>query len=126
MRSVLLVGLGGALGAVCRYLIGRIPVHAPFPILTLLINVTGGAPHRAPSPGLCCGGTGCRRLPSYSGRPEYAADLPRFRRFSLESLDLLESGKSGWGALYILLSIGLCLGGVTLGRALVRLLVKTA
>ncbi len=125
MRSVLLVGLGGALGAVCRYLIGRIPVHAPFPILTLLINVTGALLIGAVT-GFMLRGNGLSEAAVLFWKTGVCGGFTTFSAFSLESLDLLESGKSGWGALYILLSIGLCLGGVTLGRALVRLLVKTA
>ena len=125
MRSVLLVGLGGALGAVCRYLIGRIPVHAPFPILTLLVNVTGALLIGAVT-GFMLRGNGLSEAAVLFWKTGVCGGFTTFSAFSLESLDLLESGKSGWGALYILLSIGLCLGGVTLGRALVRLLVKTA
>ena len=29
------------MGAICRYLIGRIPVHLDFPVLTLLTNMAG-------------------------------------------------------------------------------------
>lgn len=41
MGKLLWVGLGGAVGAICRYLIGRIPVHLDFPVLTLLTNMAG-------------------------------------------------------------------------------------
>ena len=43
MVKCLLVGVGGGIGAILRYLIGLIPVGAQnnFPIKTLLINVIG-------------------------------------------------------------------------------------
>ena len=43
MLNVLAVGAGGFLGAVCRYLIGLIPLQESFvfPIKTLMINVVG-------------------------------------------------------------------------------------
>ena len=43
MISVLVVGIGGFVGAVCRYLIGLIPVNETFvfPIKTFVINVVG-------------------------------------------------------------------------------------
>lgn len=41
--SFLLVGCGGALGAVLRYAIGLIPVRSEFPVLTLCINFFGAA-----------------------------------------------------------------------------------
>ena len=43
MTECIIVGIGGFIGAVCRYLIGLIPVSesCPFPIKTFLINITG-------------------------------------------------------------------------------------
>ena len=43
MVKCLLVGVGGGIGAMLRYLIGLIPIGAQnsFPIKTLLINVIG-------------------------------------------------------------------------------------
>ena len=41
-----------------------------------------------------------------------------FSTFSLEALTLLESGRVAAGGAYMALSLGLCLGGVLLGRAL--------
>jgi len=43
MLDILAVGVGGFLGAVCRYLISLIPLDRSFtfPIKTLLINIVG-------------------------------------------------------------------------------------
>lgn len=43
MLNILSVGLGGFIGAVCRYLIGLIPINetTSFPIKTFVINVIG-------------------------------------------------------------------------------------
>lgn len=43
MLNVIAVGLGGFVGAVCRYLIGLIPVNevTVFPIKTFFINILG-------------------------------------------------------------------------------------
>lgn len=43
MIDCLMVGFGGFIGSVCRYLIGLIPVSTTggFPIKTLLINIVG-------------------------------------------------------------------------------------
>ena len=43
MLNILSVGLGGFVGAVCRYLIGLIPINeiTTFPIKTFVINVIG-------------------------------------------------------------------------------------
>lgn len=41
MGSVLLVGMGGALGAVGRYGLSLLPWRGDFPLLTLLTNLLG-------------------------------------------------------------------------------------
>lgn len=43
MLNIIVVGLGGFVGAVCRYLIGLIPVNEAtvFPIKTFIINIVG-------------------------------------------------------------------------------------
>ncbi len=45
MKTLLLVGLGGGLGAMARHLVGRFALHWPnagFPLATLTVNVLGG------------------------------------------------------------------------------------
>ena len=39
MKECLLVGAGGALGSMLRYLLGQLPVYTLFPVITFLINV---------------------------------------------------------------------------------------
>lgn len=39
--ELLLLGIGGALGAVCRYVVGRSVPHDRFPWSTLIVNATG-------------------------------------------------------------------------------------
>ena len=43
MLDCLAVGIGGFIGSVCRYLVGKIPIKNPagFPINTFLINIAG-------------------------------------------------------------------------------------
>ena len=43
MRESLIVGAGGAVGAVLRYLAGKIPIGADssFPVKTFLVNLPG-------------------------------------------------------------------------------------
>ena len=43
MLNCLMVGIGGFIGSVCRYLIGLLPVetNSGFPVKTLLINIAG-------------------------------------------------------------------------------------
>ena len=42
MTELLLVGLGGGIGAMGRYMIGKIPIaDIPYPVNTFIINVAG-------------------------------------------------------------------------------------
>jgi len=119
MIECLSVGLGGALGAVLRYLVGLAPLpgQGGFPLATLAVNVLGAfaiggitaaaAKNPAASPALVlflrtglCGG------------------FTTFSTFSLESHQLLSAGKTGAAACYMLLSLGLCLAAVWAGGRL--------
>ena len=106
--NCLFVALGGGLGAVGRYLLSLIAAPWSFPVMTLLTNFLGAVVIGAVSKsavlflktGLCGGFT-------------------TFSTFSLETVELLEQGRWAAGGGYILASVGLCLAGVLLGRALV-------
>lgn len=105
MINCLIVGLGGALGAVMRYLIGLMPFNPDngFPIKTFIINVLGAfvigivaalAAKNAMNPKLVlflkvgiCGG------------------FTTFSSFALETDQLLMKGQSFTAVLYVLLSI---------------------
>ncbi len=103
--NVIIVGLGGALGAICRYLITLLPVNPEngLPIKTFLINVIGCfviglvaafAAKNALNPkvvlflkvGICGGFT-------------------TFSSFALETEGLLEKGSTGIAMLYVILSL---------------------
>ena len=106
MLNILSVGLGGFLGAVCRYLIGLIPVKEAlvFPIKTFSINILGclvigiiaawAAKNDAVSPqlllflkvGLCGGFT-------------------TFSSFALETADLMKAGHILPALIYVLGSV---------------------
>lgn len=120
MRECLIVGVGGLVGTVCRYLLSLLPFAKTggFPIVTLLINVVGA---------LLIG-----VLAALAARYEGVnADLLAFLRigvcggfttfstFALETADLFGAGKAVGGVLYVALSLILGLLAVWLGKALV-------
>lgn len=114
------VGAGGALGAICRHLIGKFPVKESitFPITTLFINLLGAfiiglivslaEKHTGFDPRLVlflkvgvCGG------------------FTTFSTFSLESMQLFQDGRVFAGILYIFLSVALCISAVFAAQAIV-------
>lgn len=115
MDKILLVGAGGALGAVLRYLLSFLPARGDLPAATLLTNVLG-----ALAIGLVMG-LSLRE----DGPPERAVlffktgvcgGFTTFSTFSLETLTLLEKGRFGLGLGYAGASLILCVVGVWLGR----------
>ena len=106
MLNILAVGAGGFVGAVCRYLIGLIPVREAliFPVKTFAINVIGcmvigliaaaASRHSGINPhlmlflkaGLCGGFT-------------------TFSTFALETADLMRAGHGGVAFIYAALSV---------------------
>lgn len=121
MIECIIVGAGGFVGAVCRYLIGMIPLKegCAFPIKTLMINIVGsfmiGIVVALASEtdflnprtvlflkvGICGGFT-------------------TFSSFTLESADLIKSGKMQLAVIYTILSIILGVLAVFAGQGIVR------
>jgi len=119
--NIIIVGLGGFIGAVMRYLIGLIPLKQStvFPVKTMCINIIGSfiiglvaaysAKHSECSESLqlflkvgICGG------------------FTTFSSFALETMNLLDKGNSFYALLYTCLSIILGVSAVYLAGALVR------
>ena len=117
MLNCLLVGAGGFVGSVCRYLIGLLPVGSEngFPVKTLVINVLGAfvisliaaltAKHESFDPRLVlmlkvgvCGG------------------FTTFSTFAYESVTLFQQGEGAAALIYMLLSVCLSLLAVTAGQ----------
>ena len=120
MPMLLAVAVGGATGSLARYVLGTLllRVSSGFPVSTLLINVVGSfligllarlfdAPDHnqvlrvALTVGLCGGFT-------------------TFSTFSAETVTLLQQGKAGRAALYVVVSLVLgvlaTFAGLTVGR----------
>lgn len=124
MWKLLAVGLGGALGAILRYLISLLPLKGSFPVWTLLTNLLG-----AVAIGFIAGASARGRMQDVAAlfwKTGVCGGFTTFSTFSLEAFSLLENGNRGLGVLYILLSILLCLGGIAFGQAAAGALLKTA
>lgn len=121
MIKILLVGAGGFIGAILRYLIGLIPFKfdSGFPVKTLIINVVG-----AFAIGI---------ITAVAGKNEnvnpnivlllqvgVCGGFTTFSTFAYETFDLLKNGSAVISFLYIVLSILLSVGAVFLAHVLVK------
>lgn len=126
MQSFILVGVGGAMGAMARFgagkLIGQV-WPGSFPLATLLINILGST-----LMGLLVGLL-ARFAPSWNETARLFAAVgvlggfTTFSAFSLETVMLIERGDMLWAGAYVLLSVVVCLAGLYLGLLVTRGLV---
>ena len=120
ISSILQVALGGALGAVLRYLTGlgllRLFGQTAFPLGVLTVNVAGSF-----AMGLLVGLAAGRGV---APSPFLAAGLlggfTTFSAFSLEAVTLYERGALGLAAAYVTANVVLSIGALFAGLALVR------
>lgn len=114
MFSLMLVGCGGALGAMLRYAIGLIPIRSTFPVLTLVINFLG-----AIAIGLIAEAASAQQLSQKSTlfwKTGVCGGFTTFSTFSLEAMTLFQEKQWLLGSLYVVLSVIGCLCGVLLGK----------
>jgi CrcB protein len=121
VSTLSLVALGGAIGATLRYLAGigvvRLAGHHDFPLAILIINVVGSL-----LMGVFVVVAAQRGLTHLSPlvMTGILGGFTTFSAFSLETMTLIERGAMGQAALYVLLSVGLSVGGLALGLMLAR------
>lgn len=123
MNAFLLVGAGGALGAMARYaaglLVGRM-VTTSFPAATLVVNVVGSV-----AMGLLVGLL-ARFMPDWQEDARLflavgvLGGFTTFSAFSLDAVALIERGALAQATLYVGLSVVVCLGGLYLGLLVSR------
>lgn len=115
--TLLLVALGGALGAPLRYLVDRAAQSrhgSVFPWGTFVVNIagclvlgalTGASAALPPAVGVLVGAGFCGALTTYS-------------TFSYEALRLVEIGAYRYAVAYVIGSVGVGLGAAALGYAI--------
>ena len=114
--SFVLVGIGGAIGAVCRYGIGLISSEWNFPIKTLLINFIGSF-----LIGLFAGlfeRVNVSQNTKLFTQVGLCGGFTTFSAFSLENITMIENKEYGKASLYIFVSVVSCILGVWLGKSL--------
>lgn len=114
--NILYVALGGALGAVLRYLISQLPFKGDFPLLTLLTNLLG-----ALIIGFIVGVADNKNVSPNTMlflKTGFCGGFTTFSTFSLETMNLFDKGKYGTGILYAGLSLALCVTGVWVGKTI--------
>lgn len=114
IRNILLIGFGGALGSMLRYITGQLIGPKPFPLATLLINIAGS---------FIIGAVMAYSLKNESFSVNWKLFLATgicggfttFSAFSLENLVMIETGKYTMVAVYICASVLTAIAAVWLG-----------
>ena len=121
MINCIMVGIGGFIGSVCRYLIGLLPVEAGsgFPIKTLAINVVGAF----------CLGLIAALAAKHEGVDPHVVLLLKvgvcggfttFSTFAYESTELMRSGHAPAAFAYICVSVLLGVAAIFASQLLVK------
>ncbi len=120
MINCIVVGAGGFIGAVCRYLIGMIPLKegCTFPIKTFMINIAGS---------FLIGIVAALAMKTDSLDSRIVLFLKvgicggftTFSSFALETTDLMKDGKMHLAAIYTVLSVTLGVLAVFAGQGIV-------
>lgn len=119
MLDCLMVGIGGFLGSVARYLMGLIPIDksGSFPVNTLIINIIG-----AFAIGLIAAfvskGSGLDERNILLLKTGICGGFTTFSTFALESVTLFQSGRPAAAVAYCALSLVLSIAAVFLAQSL--------
>jgi fluoride exporter len=123
MQAYLLVGAGGAIGAMARFGYASLGARlwpSSFPHTTLAINVAGSL-----AMGLLVGLL-ARTLPPWQNEVRLflavgvLGGFTTFSAFSLDAVSLIERGQLGAASLYALLSVVLSIAALYLGLVIMR------
>ena len=120
MINCLVVGIGGFIGSIFRYLFSKLTIiQGSFPFNTLLINIIGS---------LAIGIIAALVLKNLDFDEKTVLFLKvgicggftTFSTFSLESVQMLQSGKIALALTYMIASVVLCVLAVYIGENMVR------
>ena len=120
MSTYLYVGLGGALGAMLRYMLSTVTVRSTFPMMTFITNLLGA---------ICIGfivGIASEKTDISPNlvtllKTGFCGGFTTFSTFSLETLTLFENHNYGIGTCYAVFSLVLCIVGVWVGRYIAKM-----
>ncbi|WP_299146817.1 fluoride efflux transporter CrcB [uncultured Tateyamaria sp.] len=121
ISTLSLVALGGAIGALLRWLAGAAMLRAlgpsDFPLAIITVNVIGSF-----LMGVFVVAAAQRGLTHLSPfvMTGLLGGFTTFSAFSLETMTLIERGQIGHAALYIAISVGASVGALALGLILAR------
>lgn len=121
MLNCLLVGLGGFVGSICRYLIGLLPINTgnTFPYKTLIINIVGS---------FLIGLIVALSLKYSQLNPKlvlllkvgFCGGFTTFSTFAFETSALIQKGQMISALVYILISICVGTAAIFLAEFLVK------
>ena len=123
MINYLLVGAGGALGAVARYQVGRLTFRwfGPEQVWgTLAVNIAGGLLMGLLIGWLAATGRADQQYLRLFGAGGFLGGFTTFSTFSLDTLRMLENGEGLLALAYILLSVCVGLFATWAGLSLAR------
>ncbi len=128
LMASLHVALGGGIGALLRYQLGRLmtawlgpAMVSVFPWATLAANAIGSMLMGVLAGWLARHGQGGEQLRLLLG-VGLLGGFTTFSAFSLEMVMLIQRGQFTFAALYLILSVGLGISGLLFGLTLVRLI----
>lgn len=121
MLNCIVIGAGGFIGAVMRYLVSLIPIKNPasFPVNTFIINVIGAFV-------IGCIAAAASKNPSLDSRlllflkVGLCGGFTTFSTFSLETAELLKSGSTATALLYVAASVLFCILAVMLPQSIIK------
>lgn len=121
MINCLVVGIGGFIGAVCRYLVGLLPVETDsgFPVKTMLINIAGSFLIGLIT-ALAVKNKDLNEQVVLLLKVGICGGFTTFSTFAFESADLMKSGHAAVALAYVCTSIILGVLAVFAAQMLVK------